>query len=304
METYDHRRIRAENRLLKRLCRLSGKIDFGPFDLSLSNLHLHLPDFNRGVQHAHSVIEVHTIRHGRGNLSVGRNEYDFGPGQFTLTMPDQIHFWHALESPLIMHVWWIELPDWSDCTDTGEVAQLFRMWSKAKPGVYDLPNGFDSIFDAMLDELRTPKMGQKYLLEHYLQVLMLHLARGSFKSKAIEIESDQEPADSTEDQLVGVVDRYLQDNLARQIDLESVAKYVTMSKRNLTRRYKELTGVTIGDRLYQLRLAHAMLLLEHGGEPIKTVAHSCGMPDVSYFSKQFKRYFGCSPTEFREQNRV
>ena len=40
-------------------------------------------------------------------------------------------------------------------------------------------------------------------------------------------------------------------------------------------------------------------MLRSGTLQVQTVAQYCGIPDVNYFSKLFKRYTGVSPKEFR-----
>ena len=49
----------------------------------------------------------------------------------------------------------------------------------------------------------------------------------------------------------------------------------------------------------QKRMEHAATLLRSGTLQVQTVAQYCGIPDVNYFSKLFKRYIGVSPKEFR-----
>lgn len=48
---------------------------------------------------------------------------------------------------------------------------------------------------------------------------------------------------------------------------------------------------------------HAMHLLTTTGLQIQTVALHCGVMDVQYFSKMFKRQTGMTPREYRESMR-
>ena len=47
-------------------------------------------------------------------------------------------------------------------------------------------------------------------------------------------------------------------------------------------------------------MEHAATLLRTTALQVQTVAQYCGMTDVNYFSKVFKRYVGLSPKEFRQ----
>ncbi|MBO7738994.1 MAG: AraC family transcriptional regulator, partial [Oscillospiraceae bacterium] len=41
----------------------------------------------------------------------------------------------------------------------------------------------------------------------------------------------------------------------------------------------------------------------YGGLQVQTVAQHCGMSDVNYFSKLFKKQYGVTPRQYRAENR-
>ena len=51
--------------------------------------------------------------------------------------------------------------------------------------------------------------------------------------------------------------------------------------------------------LNRLRIYHAMERLTATQDSIEDIARSSGIPDSSYFARVFKKYTGCSPTEYR-----
>jgi YesN/AraC family two-component response regulator len=58
-------------------------------------------------------------------------------------------------------------------------------------------------------------------------------------------------------------------------------------------------GQTLTDYVNSRRVEQAASMLRSGTLQVQTVAQYCGIPDVNYFSKLFKRYTGVSPKEFR-----
>jgi AraC-like DNA-binding protein len=50
------------------------------------------------------------------------------------------------------------------------------------------------------------------------------------------------------------------------------------------------------------RLKNAAQLLQKGNGNISEIAYAVGFNDVSYFSKCFKEYFKCTPTDYTEKN--
>ncbi len=80
---------------------------------------------------------------------------------------------------------------------------------------------------------------------------------------------------------------------------EALAALLLLSRRTLYRHLHELTGLTPGAWLRELRLDHARRLLEARTYPtIAEVAYASGFASASYFGKAFAERFGCRPSEY------
>lgn len=84
-----------------------------------------------------------------------------------------------------------------------------------------------------------------------------------------------------------------------EMNLHKLAKKLNVSNVYLSSVFKKETGKTITEYIRNKRLSYAEHLLEHTNLQIQTIALHCGMVDVHYFSKQFKRHTGKTPTAFR-----
>lgn len=81
--------------------------------------------------------------------------------------------------------------------------------------------------------------------------------------------------------------------------LEQLAHDLATNRWTLYRRIKQLTGLTATQYLKEIRLNHARHLLEqNASDSVKAVAYNVGMKDVKYFSREFKKRFGKSPSEY------
>lgn len=80
-----------------------------------------------------------------------------------------------------------------------------------------------------------------------------------------------------------------------------LADEMDLSARHLRRRIKDATGLSASGFIRTRRLQHAAALLRQGAETISGVAAAVGYRDASYFSRLFRETFGCSPTEYVEQ---
>ena len=63
--------------------------------------------------------------------------------------------------------------------------------------------------------------------------------------------------------------------------------------------FKAEYGITIADYINDVRLKSAEKMLSDSRIPVKQIAADCGFSDQNYFSRQFSRKYGTSPTEYR-----
>jgi DNA-binding response OmpR family regulator len=79
---------------------------------------------------------------------------------------------------------------------------------------------------------------------------------------------------------------------------DGLAVEMNLSRSQLYRKVKAMTGDTVFSFVTEVRLERAKLLLSKGGQSIKEIALSCGFSDMSYFARTFKSAFGRTPSQF------
>jgi non-specific serine/threonine protein kinase len=95
-------------------------------------------------------------------------------------------------------------------------------------------------------------------------------------------------------QLVEIIDANIQNE---QFGVSELAYEMHMSRSNLHRRIKNVTGESVSRYLRKVRLIKAMALLKEQSYTISEVAFAIGFGSVNYFSKCFKDHFGYPPGE-------
>lgn len=93
---------------------------------------------------------------------------------------------------------------------------------------------------------------------------------------------------------------YLDEHFAENISLDFLSAHFFISKFYLSREFKKLTGVTIGNYLNGRRIDEAKRLLRFSKEPVGSIAVSCGIPDINYFTKVFTKYESMTPSAYRK----
>ena len=83
--------------------------------------------------------------------------------------------------------------------------------------------------------------------------------------------------------------------------MDFLSSHFFVSKFHLSREFKKATGLTVGNYLNSRRINKAKELLRFTKEPIGTIAVSCGIPDVNYFTKVFVKYESMTPSAYRKR---
>ena len=98
---------------------------------------------------------------------------------------------------------------------------------------------------------------------------------------------------------ISSVKSFLDEHYKEKLSLESVASHFFIDKHYLARLFKEHYGVTLVTYLQQVRITHAKRMLRFTDKSIEEIGLECGIGELNYFSRVFKKLEGVSPSEFR-----
>jgi transcriptional regulator GlxA family with amidase domain len=97
------------------------------------------------------------------------------------------------------------------------------------------------------------------------------------------------------DPAVQAVERFVWENVDRQIAVEELARIVALSPRTLARRIHAALGMTPHELVQRVRVRHAANLLETTHASVDDVAARVGYADAAAFRRVFRQYAGESP---------
>ncbi|MDG1751488.1 MAG: AraC family transcriptional regulator [Thalassotalea sp.] len=96
---------------------------------------------------------------------------------------------------------------------------------------------------------------------------------------------------------------FIRANYHQHFSIDELAEVAHLSVSALERRFKKYLAKTPKQFINEIRLENARRLLVETNTPISQVGDETGFTDHSYFSKQFRLFFGELPSDFRKNSR-
>ena len=98
--------------------------------------------------------------------------------------------------------------------------------------------------------------------------------------------------------LTNVIYARLSDSTLNSI---AVADKMCMSKSQLNRKIRTITGYNTATYILQMRMEKAKRMLASSETPVSEIAMKCGFEDISYFGRVFKQTFNVTPSQYRKR---
>ncbi|MHB9129889.1 MAG: helix-turn-helix transcriptional regulator [Armatimonadota bacterium] len=231
------------------------------------------------LEHVHSFYEGHILLHGSALYTMGETQY-MEEGGTLLHGPHTTHAWREAEAPCLRLLIWFSMepvvavprpafwPVWPDLI--WDIALLLHDAGEMSPGWQDRTTARLAVVLSRL----------------------LSIANWPANQLATQLPRTH---------LISVIDQFLLDNLARPLTLDDIATHVGLSQRSLCRQFLNLTGTTVMEHLFNLRMDYAAEQLAETDAPVYEIGEKVGMPDPSYFCRRFRRHFHLTPQVYRKQ---
>lgn len=161
-----------------------------------------------------------------------------------------------------------------------------------------------------------------YAGEHSLSLSMLHSIHAIFnnemngslkkvliESKVLELLalqldrlamlSDTPRNENRQRDLFIAIQQHLDDTFLEDHSLKNIARNFGINDFSLKKGFKETIGTTVFDYLLSKRLAHSLQLLQATNQSISDIGSLVGYKYPNHFSTSFKKRYGVSPSELR-----
>lgn len=103
--------------------------------------------------------------------------------------------------------------------------------------------------------------------------------------------------------LIENVKKYISENLSENLSLETVSKKFYFSSRYFAHLFKEYSGINYIDYINDIRMKEAQRCLVNTSMSIHEIAKRVGYEDQGHFCRNFKKFTGKNPSEYRKKCR-
>lgn len=257
-------------------------------------------NLNHIVDHSHPYYEVYFFLNGDVTYDVDGNQYNLQYGDYLLIPPGTKHhpIFHSTDKNYQRFVLWISRSYYeSMCTWSEDFSYSFRYAEEKKSYRFRTDFiTFQSIQGRLLDlleELHGTRAFHKLNAELLVLSFLLQINRITYDML------HQVPVAYENVLYLNLCD-YINNHLSEDLSLDKLASFFFSSKYHISHVFKDNMGISIHQYIIKKRL-HASKNGILSGIPFTELYHQYGFSDYTSFYRAFKKEFGLSPKEFREQ---
>lgn len=225
--------------------------------------------------HLHGCLEMSFCVGGELEVTVNGQQLKLKAGWGILIPPNTVHSYHTADSSQYYTILFSRnlLPDFS------------ALFSRK------VPRNYRFVMDEPLN---------RQLLEFYGspqtvfggKSLLYRAAEAFLRDNALL------DTDSQDDDLTMRLVSYIQDHLCGEITLQNVADHLGYSYFYISKRIRQVFGVSFTTLLSQYRIAHVKMLLDSGNCTISQAALSSGFGSIRTFNRVFLDLTGVTPSQY------
>lgn len=95
--------------------------------------------------------------------------------------------------------------------------------------------------------------------------------------------------------------QFIRNHTSSSIGIDEVAAYTGKSRSHITKRFREETGISIGDYITQCKIRDAKRLLRYTDQSLVEISNYLCFSSQPYFQTVFKKETGMTPNEYRKK---
>lgn len=176
---------------------------------------------------------------------------------------------------------------------------LSRLIVEAK-AAFDGP--FDNPAQLVLTRKASPLFGSEQMIRLLLEQLLIHLTR-SFRQKGEGPEGEPRQLtpltkENNDIILYNRILAYMAGHLNQSITVDDICRHNLIGRSRLQKLFREQRGCGAIDAFLQMKIDAAKQMIRDSHQNFTEIADSLGYTSIHYFSRQFKKQTGMTPSEY------
>ena len=240
--------------------------------------------------HTHPFTELFYVVDGKGEFNIQGQRFPVKPNDFVIINPQVEHTeLSSPDGPLEYIVLGINGLSFSNLTPVSEGGHPFSFFN-----LRDEQKDILRYLNAMVQEATSQSMSYELVCHNLLEILLIKILRHQHFDLEVGKQSK-----ATKD--ISFIKHYLETYYHESIQLEDLASMTHLSRFYISHSFKKEIGMSPMEYLIDIRIKESKILLRTTNYSISQVADIVGFTTPTYFSKQFRKSTGISPTDYREQ---
>lgn len=248
--------------------------------------------------HGSNCYEIHYVISGYGKLKLEDTFYDLKPNTFYVNGP---HVMHAhiphRENPICEYVIQLQIDLSKTKSQSSTPNSIVQLFQKHPYWVSECTQNIQNIICQIFYEIDHQYLGYEESLKSLMRLLILSSVRAFSEKDLIEPQIIHSSPIDTKSILID--DYFLYEY--KTLSLEGLSERLGLSARQTERYLKDHYNKTFIQKKTESKMASAALLLSDRKNNITYISDELGYSSIEHFSTAFKRYYGCSPSEYRKR---
>ncbi len=249
--------------------------------------------------HIHDEVELLRVTEGFFLFKTSERSYYLKPGDIIFVQSRTPHYTENLEDNSDTQLVMFPYEYFSEDNASGTCQYLSRFFNVEKALSAVFPAGspeaieMSRYFDDLTSELVQKKPAYELYIKSGILSIIAFLSRHNIMPDASALLNEYDVK-----KILPALD-YIDTHYNSHISLEEISAVMNLNVSYFCRLFKKATGASFIEYLNFVRICKTESLLVTSQKGIAEIAMDVGFSSTAYFNKIFKKYKGCTPTEYK-----
>lgn len=250
--------------------------------------------------HFHNLMEIGYCKRGEGYMAFDDKKCGYKTGTITIIPENYPH--HTISAGEETNYWeYIFFDPKVSITELypnnpNAQREIVRSINRG-PLVLDRDENpsLERLIYSILEEAREERPYSNRMVHFYVDALLTEIMRLNKEMPYYPYEPSKK---NTMEQIAKAL-AYVEEHYMENIKVEDLSKACNMSETHFRRTFEEYINMTPVEYVNLVRIQKACEILKKSGDSMESIAIKCGFATISTFNRNFKKFLGTSPYQWK-----